>query len=133
MLAGDYPCAAYIGNDRGQSTSCYLCKIHEPDRPSPTEDMIHILTACRATSYTRAKYIPELLNTLAKIFPENALLNSRNQSQLAQFLLDPTSLNLPQKIRVSPVHPGLCNVLSMCRITCYAIHRDRTKQMTQYT
>ena len=129
MLAGDYPCSAYIGRDRGQDTSCRLCKLLHPAHTAPTEDMIHLLTLCRGTSDTRSRYIPELLNIISEYFPENSLLRLMDNSHLTQFILDPTSLNLPVLSRVSPDHPTLSPVLAICRTLCFAVHRERTRQL----
>ena len=130
MLAGDYPCHAHLGRDRDQDPACPLCRYLFPEYPAPSESMVHLLTRCRATSDTRAEYIPLLLNSISKYFPHNQILNQLNHTQLTQLLLDPTSLNLPLSIRINPEHPALTHVLAACRTFCYAIHRDRIKQLT---
>ena len=123
MLAGDYPCQQYLSFDRSQDPTCLIC------RTSKTEDMVHLLSMCRATGETRARIIPELLNTLSVYFPTNELLVSLSHAQLTQFILDPTSLNLPQDTRISPNHPALHLVLTICRKYCFAVHKDRARQL----
>ena len=66
MLAGDYPCQAFL---YGDSTACRLCQLYSPTHPAPTEDMTHLLTRCRATSDTRARVIPDMLNDYHSISP----------------------------------------------------------------
>ena len=129
MLAGDYPCAAYIGIDRNRDVSCALCRAIASGVPVPAEDMVHLLTRCRGTADTRNLAVPELLNTLASHFPNNSILSSPNQTHLTQLILDPTSLNLPVTIRIDPAHPALTLVLTMCRNMCYAIHKDRIRKI----
>ena len=129
MLVGDYPCAANIGKDRAQDVSCTLCKAVSPCVPAPAEDMIHILTMCRATADTRSRVLPDLLNTIASHFPNNTILEYPTHTHLTQFILDPTSLNLPMSIRINPAHHALSQVLTVCRNVCYAIHNDRTRQL----
>ena len=129
MLAGDYPCSAYQGNDRTQDASCKLCQSLSPQHPSPAEDMVHLLVRCRATSDTRTRIIPELLNTISQLQPSNAILVYPSHTHLTQLILDPTSLNLPMSIRISSDHPALPSVLAVCRTLCFALHKDRTRQL----
>ena len=129
MLAGDYPCYAYIGADRETDSACRLCLALKPDQPAPVEDMSHLLTRCSATADTRTRFTPNLLNAIALSFPKNTILNLPNQTQLTQLILDPTSLNLPLTIRISPEHPALTTILAMCRALCHAVHQDRTRQL----
>ena len=128
MLAGDYPCQFYLGSDRHQDAACRLCQALKPEIPAPAEDMVHLLTRCVGTSDTRTRVTPELLNTISVHFPNNAILHYPNHTHLTQLILDPTSLNLPMNIRISPDHPALNLVLTICRTLCYAVHKDRTRQ-----
>ena len=131
MLAGDYSCKFNLGSDRQRESSCSTCKSIFPNQPSPTEDMVHLLTMCRTTADTRTRILPELLNTIKLYFPTNTLLQSPNHQQLTQLILDTTSLNLPTTIRNCPDsdHPALPAVLSICRNLCYAVHKERTRQL----
>ena len=129
MLVGDYPCAANIGKDRAQDVSCTLCRAVSPCIPTPAEDLVHVLTMCRATADTRSRVLPDLLNTIASHFPNNTILEYPNHTHLTQLILDPTSLNLPMSIRIHPAHHALSPVLTACRNVCYAIHNDRTRQL----
>ena len=129
MLAGDYPCYAYLGNDRNQDPGCRLCQSESQEQQTPPEDMVHLLAICKATADTRSRVMPGLLNTISFYYPDNAILNHPSHTYLVQFILDPTSLNLPLSIRFSPDYPGLQEVLSMCKIVCFAIHKDRIRKL----
>ena len=129
MLSGDYPCFSYLGSDRNQDAHCRLCQSLSPHCTAPDENMVHVLTRCRATSDTWTKIIPDLLNTIAVYFPRNNILDCTNHQHLSQLILDPTSLNLPLSIRISPDHPDLLKVLAVCRNLCFAINKDRTRQL----
>ena len=129
MLAGDYPCHAYLGSDQAKDDTCPLCQSLFPDQPAPIEDMVHLLTRCRATTDTRGRFTPELLNKISKFFPNNPIVDLPNQTHLTQLILDPTSLNLPPTIRISPGHPALPQILTTCRSLCFAVHKERTKQL----
>ena len=75
--------------------------------------MVHLLTLCRATAETRTRVMANLLNTLSVYFPDNQILTYPNHEHLTQLNLDPTSLNLPLTIRISPDHPALQCVLAV--------------------
>ena len=104
----------------------------EYSQRSPTEDMTHLLTACRATRETRERIIPDLLNAISLHDPSNHLLQSQNSSCLSQFILDPTSLNLPLTIRIGPNHPALPHILPICRNLCFSLHKVRSSIMTVF-
>ena len=107
LLSGDYQCYEYLAHDRGIEPHCRLCMSStHPSQQPPTEDVDHILTQCRATSDTRASYLPGLLNTVAQYIATHRLLSDPTSAQLSQFLLDCSSLNLANKFRVPP-HPWL--------------------------
>ena len=129
MLAGDYPCNLYISRDPQQDPSCLLCLSEFPEKPAQTEDMVHLIARCRVTADIRARILPNLFNTLSAHLPSNGLLQHPNQMNITQFILDPTSLNLPHDIRISPTHPALRPVLSICRTLCFAIHKDRSRRL----
>lgn len=129
MLAGDYPCYLYLGSDRNKEAYCRLCWSSSPQLPAPTEDMVHLLTRCKGTADTRTGILPDLLNTISLFYPENDILVHPNHTHMTQLILDPTSLNLPMSIRISPDHPALHKVLSVCRNLCFAIHKERTRKL----
>ena len=129
MLTGDYQCYAYLGSDRGADQSCKLCT-QPPCRPAPPEDLVHLLTQCRATADTRDRYLPDLLNLIAAHLPSNEILfHHPSPSLLTQFLLDCSSLNLPSDIRIPPKHPSFTFITRQCSVMIYGIHRDRCKQL----
>ena len=128
MLAGDYPCQAYLDSDKPY---CKLCKSLVSSDINQPEDMVHILTACRATSDTRCSLIPTLFNSVAQYFPFNGILAFPTQTQLTQFILDPSSINLPTMTRINPDQPGFPKVLTTCRNYCFTMHKERTRQLKQ--
>ena len=129
MLSGDYPCFSYIGSDRHKDGFCRLCHHLFPQDSPPVEDMVHLLVRCRSTADTRADILIELLDIISTHSHHNILLKQPNHTDLAQFILDPTSLNLPLLARISPNHSALSEVLRVCRKLCFATHKTRTKQL----
>ena len=128
MLSGDYMCYEYLAHDRGVSPHCRMCQ-HTTHLQAPTENMVHLLTRCRATADTRVRLMPDILNLVSDLIPNNRLLTSPTHDQLTQFLLDCSSLNLASDIRVPHTHPGHKLIARQCSTTIYAIHMDRTRQM----
>ena len=128
MLSGDYLCFAYLASDRGLDPSCRLCQSLS-HLPVPSEDLEHLLARCKATGETRNRYLPEVLNTVAKYFPTSKILNNTNTDILTQFLLDCSSLNLSQDFRIPNNHPNFIEITRHCSIMIHGIHRDRTRQL----
>ena len=133
MLAGDYLCYSYLDKDRGTGSHCRLSYAVTGESPPPEETMEHLITRCRGTAEIRAKVTCELFNTLAKHFPSHDLLNNHPHDRLTQFILDPTSINLPMTIRIPPDHPALLAILRVCRKLCYSVHRDRNSKLQNKT
>ena len=93
FLCGDYPSNEHVGKLRNQDTCCQL--FH-----APVESTQHILIECHATKAVRDRLLPELLNVISQIKPDNDLLVPNVPKPiLTQFLLDPTGLELPQIIQ----------------------------------
>ena len=83
MLSGDYLCYAHLAHDRGVAPQCRMCQLIS-HHPAPAEDMVHLLTRCRATADTRGRIMPDLLNTVATCILHSALT----------FLIDIASHNI---------------------------------------
>ena len=128
MLSSDYLCYSYLYHDRGIDPHCRMCQLQH-HHPAPSEDMVHLLTRCRATSDTRDRIMTDLLNILANFIPNNRLLISPAHDLLTQFLLDCSSLNLPVDVRVPPNHPGFTSITRQCSSLIYAVHMERSRQM----
>ena len=126
MLTGDYLCFHYMWKDRGSDPQCRLC----PSATLVTETIPHILVACHGTNESRSKIWPELLNILATVSPMNKMLgNSEEPEVITQFILDCTSLNLPNDIRISSSTPGASRIFEIARQYCYAIHSERITKL----
>ena len=68
---------------------------------------------------------PELLNTTAALYPDNKILDTA-----AQFLLDCTSLNLPNDLRISNSAPDVTKIFVVARQYCFAVHSERIANLT---
>ena len=126
MLSGDYLCFQHMWKDRGSDPQCRLC----PSSELVPETITHILAVCRGTYEARSKIFPELLNVIADVSPFNKmLLNSEEPDTIAQFILDCTSLNLPNDIRISNSAPGVTRIFEVARQYCYAVHSERITKL----
>ena len=107
----------------GGSSNCRLCK---PDSPpcSNVENVNHIISECQAYSDIRNRILFQMEIVVRK--SENKVNFSNimtNDGLLTQFVLDCTSLNLPD--RISPSDEIFERVLNLSRDYCYSICKKR--------
>ena len=115
MLTGDYPLYASLSHSCSCEPYCRICpNCSNSDTFQPIEDIIHVLTSCRATRNTRSRVFPDLLNTVADHFPTNNLLAKLSLVTTTQFIIDCSSLNLNNDIRNSPAHPPFILTTKQC-------------------
>ena len=114
FLVGDFLSFELLSTERGGNPKCRLC-------PACSENTQHILAECAGTAETRQRLYQELLNQLAK------QMNQTTPDILTQFILDPTSMNLPNGYRISTLHPRLHELFSLSRDWCHSVvtHRAR--------
>ena len=74
-------------------------------RLDTTDSIEHVLATCRATAEVSDKLFPELVNVIVQVAA--APPTSRHS---LKFILDCTSLNLPDTIRI-PAHNPLISIL----------------------
>ena len=106
----------HLQESPGQSSYCCLC--HE-DISCTVE---HLIATCRVTLDIRSRMFPELVNVLASVWPNCQFLEYPPPPKiLLQFILDPTSFNLPNDVRLPILCPNLDEVFRVSRDWCYAI------------
>ena len=126
FLTCDFMTNERLALDRpGVSAACDLCQ-------DPTDSIEHVLTSCRATSEVRNRLYPELVNTVAQVQPMSTiLLYHPPPCILTQFILDCTSPNLPDTIRVPTHNPGIPKICKISRDWCYAISSERSRLLAK--
>ena len=103
------------------SPACVLCH-------GSVESIEHVLVVCRATKEVRDRLLPDLLNIVFKVQPSCSILRlPTNNSILAQFILDCTSLNLPDSFRIPAHNPGISAVFKISRDWTFAINSERSR------
>ena len=119
----------YMTNERlsktrpNKSPACDLC-------PEPVDTIEHTLVSCRATAEVRRRLYPELLNTVSQVQPMCEMLQGQqppSPSILAQFILDCTSINLPESFRIPAHNPGILKICKASRDWCFAISSERSR------
>ena len=121
FLSGDFFTAERAAKDQsGLNPSCTLCG-------AETESVTHIIAVCRALSGTRDRILPELMNTTARVQPLSRILEQPSPSELTQFILDCTSINLDESIRVPSHNKGTSDIFRVSRDLCFAITNERLR------
>ena len=101
------------------SPACHLCQ-------APVDSIEHVLAVCRATNDVRSRLLPDLLNTVANVQPTcSLLLNTTSEDILTQFILDCSSLNLPDSFRIPAHNPDIFAVFKPSRDFRFSISNER--------
>ena len=124
FLSGDYFCGERKAIDvPGSNPKCVLC-------PAPVESPEHILSVCKATADVRQRLLPELLNTVLEVQPSCSILDGCSNSELTQFILDCTSINLDNSMRIPSHNPGIGKVFRISRDWCFAVSNRKVRLVT---
>ena len=129
MLAGDYLTYGTLAKQGdGTGGHCRICSV------GTWEDTRHILTECLVTKTVRDRswILPELREALTEVQPTiniNKLME--DESLLTQFLVDCSSLNLPNDTRLSVDNPHITVIFSITRDLCYSSHNVRVKKLKE--
>ena len=122
FLTSDYLTNERLALDRPSlSAACELCS-------SPNDTIEHVMVTCKATAEVRRRLFPELLNTVAQVQPMcNILRYHPPPSILTQFILDCSSLNLPDSIRIPAHNPGISSIYKISRDWSFGISCERSR------
>ena len=119
FLSGNYLTFSIKATQSGGSAHCRICLV-------PRETVSHIISSCLGMTDERGKlpleYESLCLKTKTKI---NFNKISEDEELLCQFILDPSSLNLPERVCMND--PLLANFFKLSRDYCYLIDKIRTK------
>ena len=125
MLAGDFLTHQVRADRSGGSPLCRTC----PENSPKTEDLNHILTECLVYKEVRQRMFPEISEVCKMTKSECSFEDIfRNNSSLCQFILDPTSFNLENRVHIDD--PALPALFKMSRDYCYAINSIRMKKLS---
>ena len=120
MLSGDFYTYQVKSDQSGGSPHCRCCAA--PDKPA--EDISHILTSCSAYSDIRDRIMAEFKNVSSQSKSKISFQTIQSEPEtLCQFLLDPSSFNLSERIHRDD--PVLLPLLKLSRDLCYGISSER--------
>ena len=127
MLCSDLYTYELKAKYNGGSPHCILCQ--EPsENKENKENIIHILTSCKAYTTVRIKILEEM-KTVVKC--SKSALNfdhiEDNPERLTQFILDCTSLNLP--MRINNCDDTCLKIFKLSRDLCNSINRTRLEDL----
>ena len=107
------------------SPACKLCD-------ASIDSIEHVMVSCSATSEVRCRLIPDLMNAVYQVQPMCQILKYHPPpSLLTQFILDCTSFNLPDSVRIPMHNPGISTICKVSRDWCFAISRERSRLLRQ--
>ena len=120
FLTGDYLTYKIKSDQSGGSPHCRICTAGED------ETVCHVISSCSALRLQREKVLEEFWK-LCKSTKNQIDFSEvmKNEEKLCQFILDPTSLNLPN--RVSPNDPLLTQFFQLSRDFCFIIDKKRVE------
>ena len=125
FVTGDILTGERLAKERGTDPKCRICS-------ASNDNIVHIMTQCRGTSDIRERLHADMMNTVAQIDGKNMVLqHGTTDEMLTQFVLDPSSMNLPNGYRLSTIHPRLQEVLRISRDWCFALNARRTTLLKQ--
>ena len=120
LLSGNYLTYGIRAKQNGGSPSCRICTTKE------NESICHIISQCSALHDTRERFIPEY-KQLCKETVNNIDFDliTEDAEKFCQFILDPTSLNLPTRVNVAD--PAVLKFFKLSRIFCYNMDKSRSQ------
>ena len=133
MLCGDFYCYSIKAENNGGSPHCRLCL-------APVEDLPHVLTTCSAMEEARQAIVRDL-EIILTIQPSESELYAKvltneefnqlvtSEDLFTQFLVDPTSFNLPDKYRINFNDAKLTQINKITRHLCYSVNQQRLQKL----
>ena len=118
LLAGNYLTYKIKADQSGGSARCRICT------SGSDESVSHVISTCQSLSDQRQKVLEDF-HTLCKATKNKINFEEivKSDDILCQFILDPTSLNLP--VRVSLRDPLLTDFFKLSRDYCFLIDKTR--------
>ena len=122
MLSGDYLTQEKKAAQSGGSPHCRACKTSEK------EDITHLISKCKAYAEARSRIKVQYSNLCTESKADIQFNNiHENEDIFCQFVLDPSSMNLQNRISISD--PILNRLFQVSRDFCYTIHVTRMKTL----
>ena len=119
FLSGNYLTYEIKSAQSGGSPRCRICN-------SESESVSHVISSCPGLATERKKILQEI-RTLCKLSKTNINFDEivKSEDELCQFILDPTSLNLPERVSLSD--PVMNDFYRLSRDYCFKIDKTRIR------
>ena len=131
MISGDYYTYSMRSSQSGGSPHCRICSSTEHSdelQPAPEEDISHILTECVGTKEIRETILPKIEAASRKTkCPIDFQVIKKSPKILTQYLLDCTSLNLNNNMRVNISDEAASDIYREARHFIHAVHLERAR------
>ena len=126
FLCGDFMSNLMLSKYQpSKSPLCTLCN------QSVEESYEHVLLTCRSTSDVRERIRPNLYNATCDVHPTCRLLQyDPPPPVLLQFILDCSSINLPNDIRVPAHNPRISEIFKVSHDWCFGISNARCRLLS---
>ena len=124
FISGSYLTYQMKADQSGGSPRCRICD------SGASETISHIITTCTRLEPVRSRILKEF-QALCNMSPSkvNFDIIKQNEHTLCQFLIDPTSMNLP--FRVSVNDSLMPQFFKLSRDLCYTLDKTRTNILTE--
>ena len=125
FLSGNYLTYSIKAKQSGGSPHCKICPV-----PSCDETYSHIISSCHGMAVEREKLLSDM-----KILCSNSRSSINfdkiveDEKSLCQFVLDPTSLNLPTRVQLND--PLLGDFFRLSRDYCHLMDKIRTRLLKE--
>ena len=120
FLSGNYITYAVKAEQSGGSPKCRICNTGN------NETLSHVILSCPSLEAERKPIITEYEQLCGMTKNNiNFQLITEDPKHLCQFILDPSSMNLP--VRVSISDPILSEMFKLSRDLCYKLDKTRTE------
>ena len=119
FLTGDYLTKSQ--NNKSNNHECSICK-------KESETIEHIIASCTAYKPIRDRILSEMLEVCLE--SKNLEMKTswlQNNETIAQFILDPTSFNLTERVNLND--SIVTKLFTLSRDMCFAIHTERMRKL----
>ena len=130
MLCGDLFTFSIRANQSGGSPHCRLCL-------APVEDLPHVVSSCPELEEPRQSVTNGLEQLLVRSSTQDTVSISGEQFErlvaddelFTQFVVDPTSFNLPDPYRINVNDANLIQICKLTRNLCFSINQLRIRKL----
>ena len=128
MLSGNYLTFEIKSEQSGGSPDCRLCS--QLGETPLTESLEHLISLCVKFSDVRTRIKTKMMSVCQE-FGISIDIFKYSSSEFCQFLLDPSSLNLNQRVGIT--HPALPLLFKQSRDFCFSIDQTRSRKLKSLT